>query len=57
MAKETITMTRDLFDEMLVSVRVRELRRCVSVLEDMVDKMSEGDGSVLVEAIARLNAE
>jgi hypothetical protein len=42
MAKETITMTRDLFDEMLEAVRVKEQQRLIELLKKIVAEGLDG---------------
>jgi hypothetical protein len=55
MPKEIITMTRDLFDEMLEATRAKELNRVLSVVRDvMEDSPASVDVSVLQEVIDRL---
>lgn len=55
MAKEVITMTRDLFDEMLEATRAKELNRVLSVVRDVMEDSPAGvDVSVLQEVIDRV---
>lgn len=42
MPKETITMTRDLFDEMLEAVRVKEQQRLIELLKRIVAEGFDG---------------
>jgi hypothetical protein len=42
MPKEMITMTRDLFDEMLEAVRVREQQRLIELLKRIVAEGFDG---------------